>query len=204
MMIKSTTGAEAIEETDVPLMVYFVRHGHAGGPDVNDILGPPLTRLGEHQVARLAERLAREKFTHIYTSDLARAYDTARAILKFHEDTPYTVTTDIREVTHYNFVKDAHPPRSAGRKTVKREGDAVTHFAGYLRHVHSPGEKVLVVCHGNLIRTIMPLLGGKDPKESVLIDINNASLSILDVWPSGEAVLKLANCTKHLLPRQVT
>ena len=58
LMIKSTTGAKADESAAVPLVVYFVRHGHAGGPDINEVLGPPLTRLGEHQAARVAERLA--------------------------------------------------------------------------------------------------------------------------------------------------
>ena len=203
-MIKATTGAEILEEKEVPLVVYFVRHGNAGGPDINDILGPPLTRLGEHQAARVSDRLAREKFTHIYTSDLARAFDTTRAILKHHADTPYTVTTDIREVTHYNFVKNSHPAKPGMKRTVKRESEAIGHFVHHLRHVHQPGEKVLVVCHGNFIRTVMPLLGGKDPRESVLIDINNASVTVLDVWPSGEAVVRLANCTRHLLPRPVT
>ena len=60
------------------------------------------------------------------------------AILKFHEGTPYTVTTDVREVTHFNFVKDA-TPRSTMKKAVKREWEAITHFAHYLRHVHQPG-----------------------------------------------------------------
>ena len=203
-MIKSTTGAKADAAAAVPLVVVFVRHGHAGGPDINDVLGPPLTRLGEHQAVRVAERLATEKFTHIYTSDLARAYDTTRAILKFQNDTPYTVTTDIREVAHHNFVKDAHPPKHSTRRSVRHERDALFRFVAHLRRVHQPGEKVLVVCHGNFIRSILPLLGGKDPKESILIDINNTAVTILDVWPSGEAVLKLANCTRHLLPRQVT
>ena len=203
-MIKSTPRVEETAHKEVPLTVYFIRHGNAGGPDINAVLGPPLTRLGEHQAARVAERLAHEKFNHIYTSDLARAYDTTRAILKHQAGTPYTVTTDIREVTHYNFIKAAHTPKAAMRKSVKKEWDAVTHFAEHLRRLHPPGEQILVVCHGNLIRTIMPILGGKDPKESILIDINNASLTILEVWPSGEAVVKLANCTKHLPPRQVT
>ena len=202
-MIKSTTGTEALEESEVALVVYFVRHGQAGGPDVNEMLGPPLTRLGEHQASRVGERLSKETFTHIYTSDLAHAYDTTRAILKYHDNTPYTVTTDIREVTHYNFIKEA-VPRPSMKKVLKKEADAIDHFSSYLRHVHKPGEQVLVVCHGNLIRSIVPVLGGKDPRESVLIDINNTAVSIVDVWPSGEAVIKLANCTKHLLPRQVT
>jgi broad specificity phosphatase PhoE len=203
-MIRSITRREEHEAQEVPLVVFFVRHGNAGGPDINDILGPPLTRLGEHQAERVAERLAKERFTHIYTSDLARAYDTTRAILKFHGNTPYTVTTDIREVMHYNFVKDAHPPKAVLRKALKREWEAINHFAGHLRNGHKPGERVLVVCHGNFIRSILPVLGGRDPKESVIIDINNTAVTVMDIWPSGEAVLKLANCTKHLLPRQVS
>ena len=107
-------------------------------------------------------------------------------------------------MTHYNFIKNAGPSKSAVRKSVKREWESINHFARYLRRGHQPGEKVLVVCHGNMIRSILPLLGGKDPKDSILIDINNTAVTVIDVWPSGEAVLKLANCTKHLLPRQVT
>ena len=73
-----------------------------------------------------------------------------------------------------------------------------------LRHSHVSGEKILVVCHGNIIRSLMPLLAGRDARESILIDLYHSSVSIIEVWKSGEAILKLANCVKHLLPKQVT
>lgn len=195
---------EVADDTERPLTVVFVRHGLAAGPVVNEVLGPPLTSLGQHQAARVAERLAREKFNHIYSSDLVRAYDTARAILKFHNETPYTVTTDVREISHYHFLPDMKPPKSAIKQVVKKEWQVLTCFATFLRQVHPPGERVLVVCHGNFIRTILPVLGGRVPQESVLIDINNSAVTIIECWPSGEAVIRLANCTRHLLPRQIT
>ena len=192
------------QEQDAPIAVYFVRHGHSAGPEISPALGPPLSKLGEYQAERIAVRLAKETFDHIYTSDLTRAHETSRIICSYHPSTPFTVTPDLREITHHNFIKPTAIPGSAVRKTMKAEMEAVRRFAERIRHDHRPGQKILVVAHGNLIRTIMPVLGGRNPHESLLIEFNNASLSILDVWDSGEAVLRLANCTRHLLPRQIT
>jgi probable phosphoglycerate mutase len=160
--------------------------------------------MGRMQAERLADRLTKEKFDHIYTSDLSRAYYTAQEIIKRHKATPYTVTADLREVTYYHFVSDVPALKPALRKNIRAEREALDRFALHLRRAHNPGENILVVCHGNFIRSIIPILGGRDPQESVLIEFNNTSVSILDVWQNDQAVLKLANCVRHLLPGQVT
>ena len=154
--------------------------------------------------ARAGKRLADETFDHIYASSLMRAFETAQAILKFHEDTACTVSEDLHEVTRYHFSPVFGELDPAASKCMALERDALERFANQLRHAHGPGEKVLVVSHGNFIRTLMPILGGRDPKESLLININNASITVLEVWASGEAILQLGNSVKHLLPSQVT
>jgi broad specificity phosphatase PhoE len=191
---------------DTPIMVYFVRHAQAAPAGSTDSpLGAGLTKLGEQQAHQVANRLARESFSHIYTSDLTRAYDTAMAILKYHADTPYTINADLREVSHFHFDQDRDVViDTATRRNLQREMVLIRHFSEYLRRAHVPGEKVLVVSHGNMIRTILPVLGGRDPKRSVLIDVLNTAVTIADVWSSGEAVVRLANCVRHLLVKQIT
>lgn len=205
MDIAETTEALSSDaREDLPLVVYFVRHGHAAGPEIIPELGPPLSKLGEYQAERVAARLAKEKFDHIYSSDLTRAHETARIIIRYHRDTPFTVTPDLREITHHNFVRETTLLATRLRKMIKKDRQIVERFAERIRLRHHPQQKILIVSHGNMIRTLMPVLGGKEPRQSILLEINNASVSLLDVWPTGEAVLRLANCTKHLLPRQIT
>lgn len=189
---------------ELPLMVVFVRHAQAGGASVNDQIGPPLTAIGLQQAELVAQRLSGESFRHIYSSDFARAFDTAKAVLRFHGGTPYTVNTDIREIHHFHFIKETEKLKSEMRRVVEDEADAVLRFAKHLRAEHHVGEKILVVSHGNFIRTILPVLGNRNPKESVLLDIGNTAVTAIDLWPSGEAVLRLANCTRHLPPNLLT
>lgn len=192
------------EKIEFPLTVVLVRHAQANLQNISMELGPLLSPLGQRQAARVAKRLSKEKFDHIYTSDMPRAYFTAQPILKFHKNTLFTVTPNIREIMHYHFTPGPIPQDPVIRKHVMIEQERVEKFAMRLRHTHKPGEKILVICHGNFIRTLVPMLAGRSAKKSVLIDINNTAVTILEVWPSGEAVLRLANCVNHLLPGQVT
>ena len=56
-----------------------------------------LSSLGIEQARKLAERLKDEKIDVIFSSDLARAADTAKEIAKFHPNIPLELTKDIRE-----------------------------------------------------------------------------------------------------------
>ena len=74
----------------------------------------------------------------------------------------------------------------------------------HLRETHEQGERVLIVSHGNITRSLIPLLGGLAPAKAPLLEIYNASLSLVDAWPSGRAVGRLANCVAHLPERLIT
>lgn len=189
---------------ELPVEVVFVRHAQAGGDDVSPELGPPLTSLGRRQAERVARRLAAEPFDQIYSSDLARAWETTQEILKHQPDIDCTLIMDLREVASFHFTGEPSPARPFDRKALKQEEEALHRFARLIRGSHKPGERVLVVGHGNAIRTLVPILAGKDPAKTVLMELNNTAVTVLDLWPTGAAVLKLANCIRHLLPSQVT
>jgi broad specificity phosphatase PhoE len=189
---------EARDRRAQALTVVFVRHAEAADHDAAEALGPALSPVGREQAEALARRLAGVRFSHVYSSNLARAYDTTQVILKYHDDTACTVTRDLREVTHYHF----HPVRGflrgSLRRCLKEEHAAMARFAREIREAHRPGEWILVVCHGNLIRSILAILCGRKPKQILPMNLENTSVTVLELWPSGESVLKLANCVRHL------
>ena len=191
-------------DSDIPLTVLLVRHGEAVKQTDTDELGPPLTERGGRQAARAGKRLADETFDHIYTSDLRRARETAQAIRRYHKDTPCTSTADLREVSHHHFATPAEPVSDKEAKHLALEHRVIQEFVNFLRRVHRPGKKILLVCHGNIIRCLIAMLGDKDPTRSALIDIGNTALSIVEIWPNNVAVLKLANCLRHVPPKQIS
>ena len=115
-----------------PLTVYLVRHGEAAGDQRPGEVGPPLTARGERQAVKVARRLAHEEFDHIYSSDMSRAFHTAQAIIKYHKNTPYTVSADIREVSGHHVLPGRTPRQKAiqdrmagSEKSVKRFVDSI-------------------------------------------------------------------------------
>ena len=203
-MSKNSEPTTAQTAGESPFTIVFARHGQAGGPEISEVLGMPLTELGRQQAARLAIRLHKERIDQIYTSNLSRAYETAQEVLKYHKNTPCTVMSDLREVTHYHFCPGLSPKELMIRKCVREEKKAMRRFVDHIMREHKPGDRICVVAHGNLIRALIPMFGSRDPKKCVLMDMSNTAVSILDVWSAGEAILRLANCTRHLIPRQVT
>lgn len=188
------------EKTDTRLSVYFVRHAQAVAEGRH--VDPPLTPLGAQQAKRLARRLSRITFERAYVSSLRRARDTARRILSHHADTRCRVTDDLQEVSRYHFIA---PPSGADfRGVLESERDAMERFANGLRHDHLPGQNVIVICHGNIIRSLLAILANRSPRDAILLEIYNASVSILDIFPSGQAVLRQANCVAHLRSDEIT
>jgi broad specificity phosphatase PhoE len=189
---------------DKPLTIVFVRHAQANPNDGTLELGPVLSNLGERQAERLARRLSEETFNHIYSSDLTRAWQTTQFILKYQNHLTWTVSSDIREVSHHHFAPGRIPLTLSMRKNLREERMSLERFVAQIRRTHVPPEKILIVCHGNVIRSIVPLFASRRPEKVLMMDISNTAITMLEVWSSGEAILKLANCVRHLIPKQVT
>jgi len=192
-----------VHSAHAPLSLVLVRHAEAAHTN-DDPLGPPLTPLGRIQARQLARRLGHQTFTAIYVSDLHRARQTCDAIAA-RCNAPVTVTRDLREIS------DSHTPMSASYITpppdseLEEERDAVKRFIKHVRNHHKPGELVLVVAHGNLLRALSMMLIHESMTSRFLLELFNTSVTVIDVWPkSKQVVLRLANCVRHLHPRQIT
>ncbi|MCA9368985.1 histidine phosphatase family protein [Candidatus Woesebacteria bacterium] len=82
------------------MKLIVVRHGETEENKEGIIQGHlpgTLSPLGREQAQKVALRLQQESIDHIYTSDLARAADTAKAIHAFHPQAPFIPTKDLRE-----------------------------------------------------------------------------------------------------------
>jgi broad specificity phosphatase PhoE len=211
-MPRKSTHRAASRKRPGRIRFVLVRHGQAGDkpPPTRPEYGAPLTPLGRRQARRVAKRLARERFDHIYASDLSRAHETARAIVAFHEDTPLTVDGDIREVGGEHIIRRPGRRSEEVRRRTRRERQRVERFWRRALRRHRDGERVLIVAHGNLIRLLVPLMAGADPKRAMRLETHNASVTEVLAFKGGpapwggKAMVLLANCTKHLRPTQVT
>lgn len=75
------------------ICIYLIRHGETDWNRERICMGQrdiPLNALGQRQAELTARRLADEPFDLIYSSDLARAFQTAQAIVQPHHLEPIT------------------------------------------------------------------------------------------------------------------
>ncbi len=140
---------------------------------------PPLSALGERQAVEAAGRLAGIRFTRVVASDLVRARRTAEIIAGELGLGDVQVEPDLREIDVGDWsglTRDEIHIRWPGLLAAWSEGRARSTPGGETR-VHlaeraqatlaqvaaaaSPGDRLLVVSHGALIRTLDRVLAGE-------------------------------------------
>lgn len=197
------------------MKIYLTRHGETLENKSGIIQGHlpgQLSTLGKEQAQRLALRLKNETFDAIYTSDLARAYDTAQAIAIYHQNTPFIATTYLRErcwgshegKTHTEIMAGAlgnSRPHAKGAETETELHTRVRDFLRELRAKHKE-DTILLVGHGGSNRALLHTITGEEPKKILqeyggTTHFSNAGLSILDVNDKGYSI-RILDCTEHM------
>ena len=202
--------------------VYLVRHGAtalSSEDRFSGAVGVELSDEGREQARSLGPRLSREGITHVYTSPLSRAVDTAR--LAFPEPAIEPLTRDgLREIAHGHWegltrgeVESRFPREYAAWEEDPftfapaggESGVAVLARAlPVIREIVSAhaGERVLVVSHKATIRLLLSSLLGIDARGyRDRLDLSPASLSVVDFLDPVRARLRLFNDTSHYADR---
>jgi probable phosphoglycerate mutase len=198
--------------------VFLVRHGattltaedrFAGATDVE------LSDAGREQTRSLAHRLASEKITRVFASPLGRTVETAQILAE-----PHGLRVDtqdgLREISHGRWeqltrreVEEQFPEEAAewekdpytfapvgGESGLAVTARALPVLIDIVRE-HA-GECVLVVSHKATIRLLLSSLLGFDPRRyRDNLDLNPASLNIVDFKDPTRARLTLFNDTSH-------
>ena len=164
-------------------IIIFIRHGETEWNLSSRLMGQldsPLTKKGIAQGKAIAERLSKEQFTTLYSSDLGRAYYTAKFISETAEK-KIVLEEDLREMNMgiyqgltkeemlIKYPKEMRLFEELGQgytlpgaenilvkdKRVKRVMKKIA-----LRHV---GEKVVVVSHGGILTSFFEFVLGMSP-----------------------------------------
>lgn len=155
-----------------------------------------LSEKGIEQAKKLAERLKDEDFEIAFTSDLARAYDTAKIIMEYHKNIDLIKDTKLRErcwgIYEGNNWTRNFEKRFPGNEGVENIEDFKMRTNQFFEEIKDRYKKVLVVTHGGPVLVLaaraynIPMDQVEKPK--------NTGLIIFDPYPK----ITLYNCTEHL------
>jgi probable phosphoglycerate mutase len=198
--------------------ILLVRHGETDWNAAGRIQGhsdTPLNAAGRLQARRAAQRLAREPIRALYSSDLARAFETA-AIIGAPLGLTVVASPQLRErrygewegltaaeiQAHYpeQFASwrarstDFAPPQGETRNEILTRALAELQTIAR-RHVR---EMVVVVSHGGLCYVLINHFLGSVDGDRREFTIGNASIHTLDVTGDQWSVISM-NETAHLL-----
>jgi broad specificity phosphatase PhoE len=195
----------------------LVRHGVTEFNTSGRFLGHTdagMTEEGLKQAERLRDRLAKEHFDAIYSSDLRRTMTTAEIICSGHSG-EIVVCPELREINYgqtesltFGEIKSRFPELAQAIHNFSPEmsfpgGETLQEFISrtlkFLDRLDlkSPQPKILIVSHGGPIRTLLCELLGVGQGFWRTFRLDNASLSIVDTYPE-RAILSLLNDTSHL------
>jgi broad specificity phosphatase PhoE len=160
----------------MPTVLHVVRHGETDWNRYGRVQGHtdiPLNGEGRSQARALAEELAATRFDAAYSSDLARAWETAE-IITAARSLQVTRCVDLRE-KHFGTweglsdveVRARFPDAATGPwgdgETTEEMGARVLTTLVRIAAVR-PGESVLVVTHGGPIRALHREVGLDPPR----------------------------------------
>ncbi len=196
----------------------LVRHGETELNSAERYWGQSdvkLSPLGLRQAERLHDRLAAQRIDAIYSSDLQRAWVTAKTIASRHQ-LDVTICAELREINFgklegLNFEESSQlfPEFAAKWKTQRSTNiefpggesldqlhSRVSNFVGRLKK-RKAEETVLIVAHAGVLRSLVCQLMAIELRYIYQIRLDLASLSILETYPTG-AILSLLNDISHL------
>ena len=196
--------------------IYLIRHGETYG-NIDELFcghaETALTPRGIAQARAVGRRLAEVEFSQAYASDLSRATDTARNALH-GRDVPLAFDRRLREMFYGDWealpgkqIEHAH--RDAMRAFFMCEapapgGETVAELRARtstaLREIVAahPGERVMVVSHGNAMMALMAELMNLPLQATWSFAFENTSLTRLHFSKRGRLTVFGLNDFSHI------
>jgi len=200
-------------------LIILTRHGETDWNSDSRIQGHTdiaLNANGSAQAEALVERLADETIDIIYTSDLARAADTAEAVRRRRPDTRLLKTPLLRERNwgalegltrdeiKTGFPDDAARLASGDPDYAPAGGESKnqvrTRVQGLLDSLvrENQGKTILVVTHGGICAMALRIVLGTDMASRAPFRIDNCSITTIACGEDGSIWVESLNCTCHL------
>ena len=202
--------------TVAPVRITAVRHGETAWNAVTRIQGHidiDLNARGQQQAQQVGSALADVGITHVYTSDLARARNTAAAIAHHAGVAPDSVVLvpGLRERGFGVFEGKTHAeieaewPEDAqrwrqrlpdwapqGGETPLQLRERVAHAVNHIAARH-PGDHIALVAHGGVLDMLYRLATGQDVNAIRTWDLGNCTINRLLWTPQGLSLVGWAD-----------
>ena len=197
--------------------ILAIRHGETAWNVDSRIQGQldiPLNELGRRQAARLAHAVAGEGLQAVYTSDLQRAYETARAVGR-GAGLPLRTDPGLRERGFGEFeghtfkeIEARWPEQSlrwrrrdpeygpAGGESLRQFYERCVATATRIAAAH-PGEAIALVAHGGVMDCLYRAATRVDLQAPRSWQLGNASINRLLYTPEGFTLVGWSD-TSHL------
>jgi probable phosphoglycerate mutase len=197
--------------------IIAIRHGETAWNVDTRIQGQldiGLNDTGRHQAQRVASALGGETISAIYSSDLLRAWDTARAIAHATER-PLHAHQGLRERGFGVFqgrtfteIEAAWPEQAQrwrkrephwapeGGESLAALRERISRTASELGARH-PGEQIVLVAHGGVMDALYRIATGQELQAPRTWNLGNAAINRLLWTPDGLTLVGWAD-TRHL------
>jgi probable phosphoglycerate mutase len=187
------------------MKLFLVRHGQTVENEkglVQGHLPGALSEKGKKQAKKLALRLKGKKIDAIYSSDLARALDTAKEIANYHKVKVRTAK-ELRERDMGKLVgkKMARVDLARMPEHVETRKSMRLRAKKFLEKVYKkhPKGNVLFVGHAGINKALMTVILGRPAAYMGKIGYpKNTALSLFEIRAKKENLVHLIGCTKHL------
>ncbi|MBM7555395.1 alpha-ribazole phosphatase [Halanaerobacter jeridensis] len=173
-----------------------------------------LNQNGEKQAHKLAKRLANEKIDVIYSSDLDRAYKTAKIIAALHK-LPIQQRSNLQEIDFgvwegltYEEIKEHYPkqfelwdqnPKENGPEQGESLKDIERRVFETIEEIldEHQGQTILVTAHGGVNRVIISNFLEMPLEKCWRLNQANTAVNIINIYQS-EIILESFNSIYHL------
>lgn len=176
--------------------VHLIRHGQY--EHVTEEGDGPLTPLGRKQAAVAARYVGRWPIARVWTSDLQRATETSKILLRRLSVKTARKTELLREV-----LPSAVPGMSVPASVRKRGREAVDAVIEEFLAPLPSARHDLLVCHGNLIRAIVCRVLGADQFSWLKLATYHCALTTFAVRSDSSIALVRYGESAYLLREQL-
>ena len=208
-----------------PRTLYLVRHGETQGNIDDKAQGQfdvPLTETGKIQANAVAERLSDVEFDAVYSSDLQRAVDTAKAITAHHLELRIQTRSLLREYYFGDYedmpwdeVGKTDPQLYRGWKNLRTRidlkfpgGESMREawervgvvLSEILANHDQGGETILIVGHGGSLQAVLAHLLNLPATQQWSFIFDNTSVTVVNENPYTPRAwrIRVFNDTSHL------
>jgi broad specificity phosphatase PhoE len=188
------------------MKIILTRHGRTNENAKKILQGhmqSGLSAEGIQQAKKLARRLKNEKIDIIYSSDLKRAADTAKEIVKYHKNIPVYFVEELRE-RNLGSLQGMNVGSVNWKKIPKNVETLVAmkkRMKIFLAKIHKkhPRENVLLVSHGGIGRSLLAAIRNMSAKSIFeMPKMKNTAVYVIEIDEKAKGTVVLENCTKHL------